>query len=72
MAISSKILHLKSNDRNSIDIQCKNDALEHMRTEALPIPKNHSSKRQVDPEFEDGKHTRIEDGTHTRIMQSKG
>ena len=43
-----------------------------MRTVALPIPKNHSSKRQVDPEFEDGKHTRIEDGTHTRIMQSKG
>lgn len=43
-----------------------------MKTEALPIPKIHSSKQQVDPEFEDGKHTRIEDCIYTRIMQSKG
>ncbi|XP_012623795.1 kinesin-like protein KIF23 isoform X3 [Microcebus murinus] len=44
----------KSNDRNSMDIQCEVDALlERQKREALPIPKTPSSKRQIDPEFAD-------------------
>ncbi|KAM4826215.1 kinesin-like protein KIF23 isoform 5-T5 [Thomomys bottae] len=44
----------KSNDRNSMDIQCEVDALlERQKREAVPIPKTPSSKRQVDPEFAD-------------------
>ncbi|XP_048186094.1 kinesin-like protein KIF23 isoform X3 [Perognathus longimembris pacificus] len=44
----------KSNDRNSMDIQCEVDALlERQKREATPIPKTPSSKRQVDPEFAD-------------------
>ncbi|XP_012867541.1 PREDICTED: kinesin-like protein KIF23 isoform X2 [Dipodomys ordii] len=44
----------KSNDRNSMDIQCEVDALlERQKREAAPIPKTPSSKRQVDPEFAD-------------------
>nr|XP_045016466.1 kinesin-like protein KIF23 isoform X5 [Jaculus jaculus] len=44
----------KSNDRNSMDIQCEVDALlERQKREAMPIPKTPSSKRQVDPEFAD-------------------
>ncbi|XP_069910513.1 kinesin-like protein KIF23 isoform X11 [Oryctolagus cuniculus] len=44
----------KSNDRNSMDIQCEVDALlERQKREAMPNPKTPSSKRQVDPEFAD-------------------
>uniref|UniRef100_A0A8D1KXI1 Kinesin-like protein n=2 Tax=Sus scrofa TaxID=9823 RepID=A0A8D1KXI1_PIG len=44
----------KSNDRNSMDIQCEVDALlERQKREATPNPKTPSSKRQVDPEFVD-------------------
>ncbi|XP_069314344.1 kinesin-like protein KIF23 [Eulemur rufifrons] len=44
----------KSNDRNSMDIQCEVDALlERQKREAVPIPKTPSSKRQIDPEFAD-------------------
>ncbi|XP_058150398.1 kinesin-like protein KIF23 isoform X3 [Dasypus novemcinctus] len=44
----------KSNDRNSMDIQCEVDALlERQKREALSNPKTPSSKRQVDPEFAD-------------------
>ncbi|XP_047289323.1 kinesin-like protein KIF23 isoform X3 [Homo sapiens] len=44
----------KSNDRNSMDIQCEVDALlERQKREAMPNPKTSSSKRQVDPEFAD-------------------
>ncbi|XP_031202173.1 kinesin-like protein KIF23 isoform X4 [Mastomys coucha] len=44
----------KSNDRNSMEIQCEVDALlERQKREALPIPKTPSSKRQADPEFTD-------------------
>ncbi|XP_047389833.1 kinesin-like protein KIF23 isoform X3 [Sciurus carolinensis] len=44
----------KSNDRNSMDIQCEVDALlERQKREALPNPKTPSSKRQIDPEFAD-------------------
>ncbi|XP_012520288.1 PREDICTED: kinesin-like protein KIF23 [Propithecus coquereli] len=44
----------KSNDRNSMDIQCEVDALlERQKREAVPIPKTLSSKRQIDPEFAD-------------------
>ncbi|XP_029420894.1 kinesin-like protein KIF23 isoform X5 [Nannospalax galili] len=44
----------KSNDRNSMDIQCEVDALlERQKRETMPIPKTPSSKRQVDPEFAD-------------------
>ncbi|XP_033295856.1 kinesin-like protein KIF23 isoform X7 [Orcinus orca] len=44
----------KSNDRNSMDIQCEVDALlERQKREATPNPKTPSSKRQVDPEFAD-------------------
>ncbi|XP_020037776.2 kinesin-like protein KIF23 isoform X1 [Castor canadensis] len=44
----------KSNDRNSMDIQCEVDALlERQKREAAPNPKTPSSKRQVDPEFAD-------------------
>ncbi|XP_059036509.1 kinesin-like protein KIF23 isoform X6 [Mustela nigripes] len=44
----------KSNDRNSMDIQCEVDALlERQKREAIPNPKTPSSKRQVDPEFAD-------------------
>ncbi|XP_030100478.1 kinesin-like protein KIF23 isoform X4 [Mus musculus] len=44
----------KSNDRNSMEIQCEVDALlERQKREALPIPKTPSSKRQADPEFAD-------------------
>ncbi|XP_027707555.1 kinesin-like protein KIF23 isoform X4 [Vombatus ursinus] len=43
----------KSNDRNSMDIQCEVDALlERQKREALPTPKT-PSKRQIDPEFAD-------------------
>ncbi|XP_076980044.1 kinesin-like protein KIF23 isoform X6 [Tamandua tetradactyla] len=42
----------KSNDRNSMDIQCEVDALlERQKREAMP--KTPSSKRQIDPEFAD-------------------
>nr|XP_011749778.1 kinesin-like protein KIF23 isoform X5 [Macaca nemestrina] len=44
----------KSNDRNSMDIQCEVDALlERQKREAMPNTKTPSSKRQVDPEFAD-------------------
>ncbi|XP_014636351.1 kinesin-like protein KIF23 isoform X8 [Diceros bicornis minor] len=44
----------KSNDRNSMDIQCEVDALlERQKREGMPNPKTPSSKRQVDPEFAD-------------------
>ncbi|XP_073068183.1 kinesin-like protein KIF23 isoform X5 [Manis javanica] len=44
----------KSNDRNSMDIQCELDALlERQKREATPNPKTPFSKRQVDPEFAD-------------------
>uniref|UniRef100_A0A8C9AYF2 Kinesin-like protein n=1 Tax=Phocoena sinus TaxID=42100 RepID=A0A8C9AYF2_PHOSS len=44
----------KSNDRNSMDIQCEVDALlERQKREATPNPKTPSGKRQVDPEFAD-------------------
>ncbi|XP_057344915.1 kinesin-like protein KIF23 isoform X4 [Manis pentadactyla] len=44
----------KSNDRNSMDIQCEFDALlERQKREATPNPKTPFSKRQVDPEFAD-------------------
>ncbi|XP_059953078.1 kinesin-like protein KIF23 isoform X4 [Mesoplodon densirostris] len=44
----------KSNDRNSMEIQCEVDALlERQKREATPNPKTPSSKRQVDPEFAD-------------------
>ncbi|XP_065796738.1 kinesin-like protein KIF23 isoform X5 [Muntiacus reevesi] len=44
----------KSNDRNSMDIQCEVDALlERQKREATPNPKTPSSKRQIDPEFAD-------------------
>ncbi|XP_074150791.1 kinesin-like protein KIF23 isoform X1 [Sminthopsis crassicaudata] len=44
----------KSNDRNSMDIQCEVDALlERQKREAMPVPKTPSSKRQIDPEFAD-------------------
>ncbi|PNI74157.1 KIF23 isoform 12 [Pan troglodytes] len=44
----------KSNDRNSMDIQCEVDALlERQKREAMPNPKTSSNKRQVDPEFAD-------------------
>ncbi|XP_017706589.1 PREDICTED: kinesin-like protein KIF23 isoform X2 [Rhinopithecus bieti] len=44
----------KSNDRNSMDIQCEVDALlERQKREAMPNAKTPSSKRQVDPEFAD-------------------
>ncbi|XP_052044071.1 kinesin-like protein KIF23 isoform X3 [Apodemus sylvaticus] len=44
----------KSNDRNSMEIQCEVDALlERQKREAMPIPKTPSSKRQADPEFAD-------------------
>ncbi|XP_059552930.1 kinesin-like protein KIF23 isoform X4 [Myotis daubentonii] len=44
----------KSNDRNSMDIQCEVDALlERQKREAIPNPKTPSSKRQIDPEFAD-------------------
>ncbi|XP_031811167.1 kinesin-like protein KIF23 isoform X5 [Sarcophilus harrisii] len=44
----------KSNDRNSMDIQCEVDALlERQKREALPAPKTPSSKKQIDPEFAD-------------------
>ncbi|ELW67917.1 Kinesin-like protein KIF23 [Tupaia chinensis] len=42
----------KSNNRNSMDIQCEVDALlEQQKREAMPNPKTLSSKQQVDPEF---------------------
>ncbi|XP_045141787.1 kinesin-like protein KIF23 [Echinops telfairi] len=44
----------KSNDRNSMDIQCEVDALlERQKREALPNLKTPTSKRQVDLEFAD-------------------
>ncbi|XP_076780575.1 LOW QUALITY PROTEIN: kinesin-like protein KIF23 [Arvicanthis niloticus] len=44
----------KSNDRNSMEIQCEVDALlERQKREAMPISKTPSSKRQPDPEFAD-------------------
>ncbi|XP_074248840.1 kinesin-like protein KIF23 isoform X4 [Saimiri boliviensis] len=44
----------KSNDRNSMEIQCEVDALlERQKREAMLNPKTPSSKRQVDPEFAD-------------------
>ncbi|XP_008069447.1 kinesin-like protein KIF23 [Carlito syrichta] len=44
----------KSNDRNSMDIQCEVDALlERQKREAIPTPKTPASKRPVDPEFAD-------------------
>ncbi|XP_037689478.1 kinesin-like protein KIF23 isoform X3 [Choloepus didactylus] len=44
----------KSNDRNSMDIQCEVDALlERQKREAVTNPKTPGSKRQVDPEFAD-------------------
>ncbi|XP_051053656.1 kinesin-like protein KIF23 isoform X3 [Phodopus roborovskii] len=44
----------KSNDRNSMEIQCEVDALlERQKREAVSIPKTPSSKRQADPEFAD-------------------
>ncbi|XP_036910143.1 kinesin-like protein KIF23 isoform X7 [Sturnira hondurensis] len=44
----------KSNERNSMDIQCEVDALlERQRREAMPNPKTPSGKRQIDPEFAD-------------------
>ncbi|XP_045058038.1 kinesin-like protein KIF23 isoform X4 [Desmodus rotundus] len=44
----------KSNDRNSMEIQCEVDALlERQRREAMPNLKTPSGKRQIDPEFAD-------------------
>ncbi|XP_040595775.1 kinesin-like protein KIF23 isoform X8 [Mesocricetus auratus] len=44
----------KSNDRNSMEIQCEVDALlERQKREAVSVPKTPSSKRQADPEFAD-------------------
>ncbi|XP_023568344.1 kinesin-like protein KIF23 isoform X1 [Octodon degus] len=44
----------KSNDRNSMEIQCEVDALlERQKREATPILKTPSSKRQVDADFAD-------------------
>ncbi|XP_037063338.1 kinesin-like protein KIF23 isoform X9 [Peromyscus leucopus] len=44
----------KSNDRNSMEIQCEVDALlERQKREAIPVPKTPCSKRQADPEFAD-------------------
>ncbi|KAM6149564.1 kinesin-like protein KIF23 [Erethizon dorsatum] len=44
----------KSNDRNSMEIQCEVDALlERQKREATPNPKTPSAKRQVDPDFAD-------------------
>ncbi|XP_075391610.1 kinesin-like protein KIF23 isoform X3 [Tenrec ecaudatus] len=44
----------KSNDRNSMDIQCEVDALlERQKREALLNPKTPTSKRQADLEFAD-------------------
>ncbi|XP_050007917.1 kinesin-like protein KIF23 isoform X12 [Alexandromys fortis] len=44
----------KSNDRNSMEIQCEVDALlERQKREAMPVPKTPSNKRQADPEFAD-------------------
>ncbi|XP_056664901.1 kinesin-like protein KIF23 isoform X6 [Monodelphis domestica] len=53
-AFQAKRFVFKSNDRNSMDIQCEVDALlERQKREALPIPKTPSNKRQIDPEFAD-------------------
>ncbi|XP_010626012.1 kinesin-like protein KIF23 isoform X1 [Fukomys damarensis] len=44
----------KSNDRNSMEIQCEVDALlERQKREATPNLKTPSAKRQVDPDFAD-------------------
>ncbi|XP_012931722.1 kinesin-like protein KIF23 isoform X2 [Heterocephalus glaber] len=44
----------KSNDRNSMEIQCEVDALlERQKREATLNPKTPSTKRQVDPDFAD-------------------
>lgn len=44
----------KSNDRNSMDIQCEVDALlERQKRDAMPIPKTPSNKRQIDLELVD-------------------
>ncbi|KAM7337452.1 hypothetical protein ACRRTK_003571 [Alexandromys fortis] len=44
----------KSNDRNSMEIQCEVDALlERQKREAMLVPKTPSNKRQADPEFAD-------------------
>ncbi|XP_039075367.1 kinesin-like protein KIF23 isoform X3 [Hyaena hyaena] len=52
--LQAKRYVFKSNDRNSMDIQCEVDALlERQKREAMPNPKTPSSKRQVDPEFAD-------------------
>nr|XP_031547487.1 kinesin-like protein KIF23 isoform X5 [Vicugna pacos] len=53
-SLQAKRYVFKSNDRNSMDIQCEVDALlERQKREATPNPKTPSSKRQVDPEFAD-------------------
>ncbi|XP_074090609.1 kinesin-like protein KIF23 isoform X2 [Macrotis lagotis] len=53
-SFQAKRFVFKSNDRNSMDIQCEVDALlERQKREALPTPKTPSSKRQIDPEFAD-------------------
>uniref|UniRef100_A0A8C3WWP1 Kinesin-like protein n=1 Tax=Catagonus wagneri TaxID=51154 RepID=A0A8C3WWP1_9CETA len=53
-SLQAKRYVFKSNDRNSMDIQCEVDALlERQKREATPTPKTPSSKRQVDPEFVD-------------------
>ncbi|XP_060031607.1 kinesin-like protein KIF23 isoform X1 [Erinaceus europaeus] len=53
-SLQAKRYVFKSNDRNSMDIQCEVDALlERQKREAMPVPKTPSSKRPVDPEFAD-------------------
>ncbi|XP_063121575.1 kinesin-like protein KIF23 isoform X19 [Rattus norvegicus] len=53
-SFQAKRFVFKSNDRNSMEIQCEVDALlERQKREAMPIPKTPSSKRQADPEFAD-------------------
>ncbi|XP_072471351.1 kinesin-like protein KIF23 isoform X4 [Notamacropus eugenii] len=52
-AFQAKRYVFKSNDRNSMDIQCEVDALlERQKREAMPTQKT-PSKRQIDPEFAD-------------------
>ncbi|XP_028922405.1 kinesin-like protein KIF23 isoform X2 [Ornithorhynchus anatinus] len=53
-AFQAKRYVFKSNDRNSMDIQCEVDALlERQKRDAMPTPKTPSSKRPIDPEFAD-------------------
>ncbi|XP_038622980.1 kinesin-like protein KIF23 isoform X2 [Tachyglossus aculeatus] len=53
-AFQAKRYVFKSNDRNSMDIQCEVDALlERQKRDAIPTLKTPSSKRPIDPEFAD-------------------